>query len=137
MITVDSSVWIDYFNGKHTVQTQQLDRVLDDSSHDVVVLDVVLMEVLRGYRHEREWQMANGTLSALPVVASGGADVARAAAAMYRQLRAVGVTVHARPASGLVHGFLHMTTVVPEAKRVLIDLAVTLRAVVTAGSVTR
>lgn len=93
MITVDSSVWIDYFNGKHTVQTQQLDRVLDDSSHDVVVLDVVLMEVLRGYRHEREWQMANGTLSALPVVASGGADVARAAAAMYRQLRAVGVTV--------------------------------------------
>lgn len=93
MITVDSSVWIDYFNGKQTAQTQQLDAVLDDSSHDLVLLDVVLMEVLRGYRHEQEWQLANRTLSALPVMTAGGADVARAAAAMYRQLRIVGITV--------------------------------------------
>ena len=93
MITVDSSVWIDYFNGTHTLQTRQLDHALDDSSHDLVLLDVVLMEVLRGYRYEQEWQLANRTLSALPVMTAGSADVARAAAAMYRQLRTAGVTV--------------------------------------------
>ena len=93
MITVDSSVWINYFNGTHTPQTQQLDAALDDSSNDLVLLDVVLMEVLRGYRYEQEWQLANRTLSALPVMTTGGADVARAAADMYRQLRTVGVTV--------------------------------------------
>lgn len=93
MITVDSSVWIDYFSGKRSAQTEQLDAVLDDSSHDLVVLDVVLMEVLRGFRHQHEWALANRSLSALPVLTAGGEEVARAAAAMYRQLRSVGVTV--------------------------------------------
>jgi predicted nucleic acid-binding protein len=92
VITVDFSVWIDYFNGTQTPQTLQLDAVLDDSSHDLVVLDVVLMEVLRGYRYESEWQLANNTLSALPVMTAGGTEVARAAAGIYRQLRSVGVT---------------------------------------------
>lgn len=77
-------------------------------------------------------------LSPPTVIVTAGFDPLRDEGdAFAAALRAVGVTVHARPASGLVHGFLHMTTVVPEAKRVLIDLAVTLRAVVTAGSVTR
>jgi predicted nucleic acid-binding protein len=93
MITVDSSVWTDYFNGTQSAQTQALDAVLDDSSYDLVILDLVLVEVLRGYRQPHEWAQANRVLSALPVLNAGGEVVARAASAMYRQLRAVGVTV--------------------------------------------
>jgi predicted nucleic acid-binding protein len=93
MITVDSSVWIDYFRGDRTPQTDALDALLDDSSHDLVLLDVVLMEVLRGFQHEHEFAMAHRLLSALPILNSGGAEVARAAATIYRELRTVGITI--------------------------------------------
>lgn len=93
MITADSSVWIDYFGGRATPATQQLDAVLDDSSHDVVLLDLVLMEVLRGFRFDREWKLARDAFAALPVLNAGGEAVALKAAGLYRQLRSEGVTV--------------------------------------------
>lgn len=93
MITADSSVWIDYLGGRVTPKAQLLDEVLDDSSRDVVLLDVVLMEVLRGCRYEHEWRLANQALSNLPVHTAGGGVVARSAAALYRQLRKTGLTV--------------------------------------------
>jgi predicted nucleic acid-binding protein len=104
MITADSSVWIDYLRGTSTPQSQLLDDVLNDSSRDIVLLDVVLMEVLRGYRFEHEWQLANRVLSVLPVQTAGGEKVARAAAELYRKLRKVGVTVRS-PIDLLVGGW--------------------------------
>ena len=93
MITADSSVWIDYLSGRSTPNALLLDEVLDDSSQDVVMLDVVLVEVLRGCRFEHEWKLANEALSALPIQTAGGDSIARSAAALYRQLRKAGVTV--------------------------------------------
>ncbi len=93
MITADSSVWIDYLGGRMTPKAQLLDQVLEDSSRDVVLLDVVLMEVLRGCRFEHEWRLTNQALSDLPVHTAGGDLVARSAAALYRELRKTGITV--------------------------------------------
>ncbi len=93
MITADSSVWIDYFCGRHSPATVRLDAVLDDSSHDLVLLDVVLMEVLRGFRFDHEWRVAHEAFAALSVQTAGGEVVARKAATLYRSLRAEGVTV--------------------------------------------
>lgn len=101
MITADSSVWIDYLKGVDTTQSQLLDDVLNDSSRDFVLLDVVLMEVLRGYRFEHEWQLANRLLSRLSGQTAGGEKTARSAAALYRQLRKTGITVR-RPIDLLV-----------------------------------
>ena len=104
MITADSSVWIDYLAGRSTAKAQLLDEVLEDSSQDVVLLDVVLMEVLRGCRFEHEWRLANNALSALPIQTAGGDSIARSAAALYRQLRKNGVTVRS-PIDLLVGGW--------------------------------
>ena len=104
MITADSNVWIDFLSGRLTPEAQLLDEVLDDSSRDVVLLDVVLMEVLRGCRFEHEWRMANQALSDLSLHVAGGDAVARSAAAMYRQLRKTGVTVRS-PIDLLVGGW--------------------------------
>ena len=93
MITADSSVWIDYLGGRNTAAATQLDAVLDDSSHDIVLLDVVLMEVLRGFRFDRDWRMARNAFAALPVHTAGGETVASKASSMYRSLRSEGVTV--------------------------------------------
>ena len=93
MITADSSVWIDYFAGRSTPASNELDAVLDDSSHDLVLLDVVMMEVLRGFRYDREWRVAKDAFSALPVQTAGGEKLAVKAAGLYRQLRSEGFTV--------------------------------------------
>jgi predicted nucleic acid-binding protein len=93
MITVDSSVWIDYLKGSETSQTKQLDAMLGDSSLDFVMLDVVLMEVLRGIRSDHEYKNTKLALTALPVQSVGGEEIAIHAAQIYRKLRRDGQTV--------------------------------------------
>ena len=93
MITADSSIWIDYFKGASTPQAEALDAVLNDSSHELVLLDVVLMEVLRGFRFPHELRLARAALAALPVAIAGGETVALLAADIYRTLRQKGLTV--------------------------------------------
>jgi predicted nucleic acid-binding protein len=93
MITVDSSVWIDYLKGSQTSQTKQLDAMLGDSSLDFVMLDVVLMEVLRGIRSDHEYKNTKEALTALPVKPAGGEKIAISAAQIYRKLRRDGQTV--------------------------------------------
>ena len=44
MIMVDSSVWIDYFNGQRTWQTNRLDGLLSDVP--VIIGDLILAEIL-------------------------------------------------------------------------------------------
>lgn len=93
MITADSSVWIAFLNGHPSAQADALDTVLDDSANEVVLLDVVLMEVLRGFRQDRDWRLAKRLFSALPVFTAGGELVTVAAATLYRDLRRRGLTV--------------------------------------------
>jgi predicted nucleic acid-binding protein len=52
MIIVDSSVWVDYFNGKISRQTDSLDRLL--GQEDIVVGDLILTEVLQGFRDDAQ-----------------------------------------------------------------------------------
>ncbi len=92
MILVDSSVWIDFFNGRSTPHTANLARLLEDMA-PVAVADLVLFEVLRGFRDERDYLAARKTLSALPVVEIGGEDNALEAAQHDRLLRAMGYTI--------------------------------------------
>ena len=49
MIVVDSSVWIDFFNGGDTPEVERLDRLLGVTP--LVVGDLILVEVVQGFRH--------------------------------------------------------------------------------------
>jgi predicted nucleic acid-binding protein len=91
VILVDSSVWIDYFRGAATPQTDRLDQLL--SSELLLIGDLILTEVLQGFASERDFNQARSLLAALPVVPLVGGEVALRAARNYRQLRAQGVTV--------------------------------------------
>jgi predicted nucleic acid-binding protein len=91
MVLVDSSVWIDYFNGRSTSQTDALDVLLGS---DLVVLgDLILTEVLQGLRTDEDFRSARELLDPLDLRILGGRDVALAAAEHYRALRRSGVTV--------------------------------------------
>ena len=93
VLVVDSSVWIDFFNARDTAARVELRRLLDDGQTRLVVPDLVLYEVLRGFRHERAMRQARALLQTLSVEPCGGEDVALAAAEHYRHLRARGTTV--------------------------------------------
>ena len=93
MILVDSSVWIAYFNGNPTPSADLLDHLLDEADQTIVVGDLVLFEVLRGFRHDRDFEQARRWLGRLPCVEIGGERLALRAAAHYRSLRRRGLTI--------------------------------------------
>jgi predicted nucleic acid-binding protein len=93
VLVVDSSVWIDYFNAADDPAALMLDQLLDHGEVRLVVPDLVLFEVLRGFRHERDHRQARLLMETLSIEAVGGADMALEAAQHYRSLRAQGITV--------------------------------------------
>ncbi|WP_310384319.1 PIN domain nuclease [Roseateles sp.] len=94
MILVDSSVWIDFFNGRETVGVRRLSDLLEDAGAPLALADLVLFEVLRGFRDQRDYLAAKRALGALDVVDIGGEDCALHAAEHYRALRVGGFTVN-------------------------------------------
>ena len=91
MILVDSSVWIDYFKGKITAQTDKLDKLL---GHEPLAIgDLILTEVLQGFPDERDFNEARKMLTSLMVVELGGQEIAIQAAKNFRALRARGIIV--------------------------------------------
>ena len=91
MILVDSSVWIDYFNGRTTPQTDLLDDHL--GTEPIVVGDLILTEVLQGFQSDRDFAQAKRLLDSLVFAEMLGRDLAILSAQNYRTLRRKGVTV--------------------------------------------
>jgi predicted nucleic acid-binding protein len=90
VILVDSSVWIDYFKGRPTVQTDLLDGLLD--SEELAIGDLTFTEVLQGCKFDKEFNEVRRLLGRLDLVVLGGEDVMVEAARNYRKLRSLGVT---------------------------------------------
>lgn len=91
MILVDSSIWIDYFNGRSTLETDHLDTLLGT---DVAATgDLILVEVLQGFRDESDLAIARRLLSKCPSFDLLGSGRVEPAASRYRSLRRDGVTV--------------------------------------------
>ena len=91
MIVVDSSVWIDYFNGVASTETDKLDALL--GVEPLAVGDVVLAEVLQGFRLDADYKTAKSLMSSLIVVEMLGEANAIKCAEKYRALRKRGITV--------------------------------------------
>lgn len=91
MIVVDSSVWIDFLGGRRSPQVDRLDTLIGRGK--ILVGDLILCEVLQGFRRESEAAAALRALSAFEFQPMGGRDIALRAAANYRSLRRAGVTI--------------------------------------------
>jgi predicted nucleic acid-binding protein len=91
VIIVDSSVWVDYFNGRPSAETDRLDGLLGEEP--LGIGDLILTEVLQGFRREADARQANELLTAMPVFEMLGRERAVVAAERYRTLRRRGVTI--------------------------------------------
>ncbi|MGM0746206.1 MAG: type II toxin-antitoxin system VapC family toxin [Bacteroidota bacterium] len=88
---MDTSVWIDYFNGVINKQTETLDRLLSEKS--VLIGDIILTEVLQGFDSDKEFRWAKQALDPLDCVHLGGKPLAIKAASNFRFLRSKGITI--------------------------------------------
>ena len=91
MILVDSSVWVDYFNGVTGPHTNLLDRLL--LKERILIGDIILTEVLQGFRSDTDFRKARTLLDALEYCPMLGKEIALQSAQNYRKLRRAGVTV--------------------------------------------
>ena|SRR5207302_176263 len=91
MILVDSSVWIDHLRGRTTDAVLQLRSLI--SGGPLLVGDLILCEVLRGFNAEAEARRVERGFRRFEIVSLCDPNLAFIAAANYRFLRARGITV--------------------------------------------
>ena len=91
MILVDSSVWIDYFKGTTNKQTDYLHSTL--GSEEIGMGDLILTEVLQGFRLDKDFKQARSLLSGLTSYDLLGTEMAHISANNFCQLRKRGITV--------------------------------------------
>jgi len=91
MIVVDSTVWIDFLNGRNAPHVRRVRALLGES--EIIVGDLMLCEVLQGLENERAARDVEALLRRFDIVPMAGDAIAVAAARNYRSLRARGVTV--------------------------------------------
>jgi predicted nucleic acid-binding protein len=91
MTFVDATVLIDYFNGKENWQVEKLDEML--GKEILVTGDYILVEVLQGFRDDKDYDTARNVLNLFPCFNICGEEIAIKAANNYRALQKKGVTV--------------------------------------------
>ncbi len=91
MIVVDTSVWIDYFNGNDTPEAEILDDSLGRSA--VAIGDLIVLEILQGFRSDKDYVIAKKYLASLHQYNMLTPELAITGAENYRKLRKKGITI--------------------------------------------
>jgi predicted nucleic acid-binding protein len=91
MLVIDSTVWIAYFNGLETLQTDYLHNMLDKTP--ILIGDLILAEVLQGFRDDSDFEKARRALGKYIQVEMVSPALALQSARNYRLLRRKGLTV--------------------------------------------
>jgi predicted nucleic acid-binding protein len=91
MILIDSSVWIDYFNGLDTPQTSKLDMLL--GVEPLGIGDLILIEVLQGFRIDKDYETVKQLLTSLSIFNMPNMEIAIKSVDNFRYLRKRGITI--------------------------------------------
>lgn len=91
MIVVDSSVWIDFLNGRHLAHVRKLRTRL--GTEEIIIGDLMLCEVLQGLENEAAARAVEGFLRRFDIASMAGDAIAVVAARNFRYLRRRGITV--------------------------------------------
>jgi len=91
MILVDSSVWVDYFNGADNPHTAKLDSLLGVEL--IAIGNIILTEILQGFQNDKDFKVAKAVLLSLTIFDMLGQQNSIAVAENYRFLRKKGITI--------------------------------------------
>jgi len=91
LILVDSSVFIDYFNGINNWHTDELNALLGNEL--VITGDYILAEVLQGFRNDKDYKIAKEIMQSFPCFNICNEELAIKSADNFRYLRTKGITI--------------------------------------------
>jgi len=91
VIVVDSSVWIDFLNGRAAPHVRRLRTLL--GTQEIIVGDLMVCEVLQGLDSERAAREVEALLRRFDIVPMAGETIAVTAARHFRALRRRGITI--------------------------------------------
>ncbi len=91
-VLVDSSVWVDFFNGHPSPQADALARLIREEA-DVLTCGVVAAEVLQGIRRSKSLTKIERHFREMEWLTPREPETYLEAADLYRQLRAKGLTI--------------------------------------------
>jgi len=91
VIVVDSSVWIDFLNGRSAPHVSRLRTVL--GAEEIIVGDLMLCEVLQGLSSEHAAREVEALLRRFEIVPMAGEAIAVTAARHFSALRKRGITI--------------------------------------------
>ncbi len=91
-VLVDTSVWIDFFNGTPSAHADALAGFIE-SKLNVWITPTILQELLQGFQSDSDFETARDLLLAYPIIDADPAEGAIGAAALYRTARKHGITV--------------------------------------------
>jgi len=93
LILVDTSVWIDFFNGHNEeLKVQQLINSLNQGI-DIFITDIILTEILQGIKDDNKHTVTKNSILTLKFVHAKNYDTYIYASDIYRMCRKKGVTV--------------------------------------------
>ncbi len=90
-LLVDSTVWIDFFGGRKTAQTDKLKAAVA-ARHDLCVCGCVWLEVLQGIREEKQYLAVKRHFENL-IYLPDDRSTFELGATIYRELRREGLTI--------------------------------------------
>lgn len=87
---VDTSVWIDFFNGATNKKADILAELIQQDA--CLICPITLQETLQGIRHTKQYKQVRSLLLDLPKIEESPYKIADQAAELYRELRKKGIT---------------------------------------------
>lgn len=91
MIFVDTSVWVDFFNGRDSLKISYLIEAIQNER--VAIGDLIYTEVLQGFWSDRAFKICCSLLDSLVMFEMVGKNIALKSAENYRRLKKSGVTI--------------------------------------------
>ena len=91
-VLVDTSVWIDSFNGKKNKGTTTLSNLIEKDIA-VVTCPIIIQEILQGIKHDNDYKLVNENLSGFEMLQLDPLKASIGAASLYRALRKKGITI--------------------------------------------
>ena len=88
---IDTSVWIDYFNGVIDERTNATEKLIIDG--EILMLPIILQEVLQGIRNEKDFTFTKNAFLRNTFFEFNTIEMALEAATLYRFLKRNGVTI--------------------------------------------
>jgi predicted nucleic acid-binding protein len=91
-ILVDTSVWIDFLNGKKNKQTTVLTQLIEED-FAIAICPTIIQEILQGIRDDKGFKLVKESLSGFELLVIDPVEAAHGAASLYREIRKKGLTI--------------------------------------------